>query len=67
MLKIVTLFLIGMAVLAMLGKMHWIIGNRLGRRNRDNDPLPRPKTCPECGRMNLRGGKCRVCREDDNG
>lgn len=66
MLKIVTFFLIGMAVLAMLGKLHWLGGTRIGR-NKDNRPLPRPRTCPECGRMNLRGGKCRVCREGDNG
>ncbi|GAB5447772.1 hypothetical protein [Gymnodinialimonas sp.] len=65
MLKIVSLFLIGMAVLAMFGKLHWIGVKRLGR-NRDKGSLPRPRTCPDCGRMNLRGGKCRVCREGGN-
>ncbi|WP_235602151.1 hypothetical protein [Gymnodinialimonas phycosphaerae] len=64
MLKIVTLFLIGMAVLAMFGKLHWL-GGRIGR-NRQNGALPKPRTCPDCGRMNLRGGKCRVCREGGN-
>lgn len=66
MLKIVSLFLIVMAVLAMVGKLHWLTGGKIGR-NKQNGPLPKPRTCPECGRMNLRGGKCRVCREGDNG
>lgn len=65
MLKIVSLFLIGMAVLAMFGKLHWVLGKRLGGKS-GRGPLPKPKTCPECGRMNLRGGKCRVCREGEN-
>ncbi len=62
MLKIVTFFLIGIAVLAMLGKMHWLGAGRL-RRNKRNGALPKPRTCPTCGRMNLRGGDCRICRE----
>lgn len=65
MLKIVTFFLIGMAVLAMIGKLHWLGGNRLGR-NKKNGALPKPRTCPTCGRMNLRGGKCRSCRGPSN-
>lgn len=66
MLKIVTLFLIGMAVLAMFGKLHWLGGGRIGR-NGKGGALPKPRTCPDCGRMNLRGGQCRACREGPNG
>ena len=66
MVKVVSLFLIGMVVLAMFGRLrlpkNWKIG-----RNRDNTPLPKPNTCPQCGRMNLRGGPCRACREGGNG
>ncbi|MEM7721044.1 MAG: hypothetical protein AAF376_01605 [Pseudomonadota bacterium] len=57
MLKIVSLFLIFIAVLAMFGKLRWI------GISRDKLPkgLPKPKLCPECGRYNLRGGPCRQC------
>jgi hypothetical protein len=65
MLKIVTLFLIGIAVLAMFGKLHWLGRNRIGRNSRPG-ALPKPRTCPECGRMNLRGGPCRACRKGDD-
>lgn len=61
--KVVTFFLIGMAVLALFGRLRWPGSNRVGRNSRPG-ALPKPRTCPECGRMNLRGGKCRVCRED---
>ena len=66
MIKVATLFLIGMVILAMFGKLRWPGGaRRVGRDKRG--ALPKPKTCPNCGRMNLRGGPCRACREDDNG
>ncbi|WP_255599123.1 hypothetical protein [Hasllibacter sp. MH4015] len=66
MLKIVTLFLIFMAVLAMFGKLRWLGLGKIGR-NKDKSPLPKPRTCPTCGRMNLRGGECRICRGGPNG
>jgi hypothetical protein len=59
MLKVVTLFLVFMAVLAMLGRLR-IPG--LGKRSDRTGGLPRPRLCPECGRYNLRGGPCRHCR-----
>lgn len=66
MLKIVSLFLIGMVVLAMFGRLRWPGGaKKIGREMRG--ALPKPKTCPKCGRMNLRGGPCRACREDEDG
>ena len=67
MLKVVSLFLIGMVVLAMFGRLRWPGGAKGIGRNKPG-ALPRPSTCPSCGRMNLRGGKCRACRdEDENG
>jgi len=54
--KIATFFLIGMAVLAMFGRLRWPGGAR--RRN-----LPKPSTCARCGRVNLTGGSCRHCNE----
>lgn len=62
MLKIVTLFLVFIAVLAMFGRLHWL---RIGKRKGDRDAsLPKPRLCPECGRYNLRGGACTKCRND---
>ena len=59
MVKIVTLFLVFIAVLAMIGKLGWLgIGSA---RSRGKD-LPKPKLCPDCGRYNLRGGPCRHCK-----
>ena len=60
MLKIVTLFLIFMAVLAMFGRLR-LPG--LGKRGGGKGSLPKPKLCPDCGRYNLRGGACRHCRD----
>ena len=57
MLKIVSLFLIFIAVLAMFGKLRWL---GLGS-SKQSKGLPRPKLCPDCGRYNLRGGPCRHC------
>lgn len=59
MLKVVTLFLIFMAVLAMFGRLRLpgIGGKRRGKE------LPKPRLCPDCGRYNLRGGPCRHCRD----
>jgi len=57
MLKVVSLFLIFMVVLAIFGRLRWprIGGGRAGG-------LPKPRLCPDCGRYNLRGGPCRQCR-----
>ena len=45
--KIVTLFLIVIAVLAMFGKMHWLGGKRLSSVK-----------CPHCGRYRIGKGPC---------
>jgi len=59
--KIVTFFLIGMAVLAMFGRLRWPGGaRRLGER-RKRGSLPKPRTCPKCGRINVTGGRCPTC------
>ncbi len=60
MLKIVSLFLIFMAVLAMFGRLKW---PRIGGRGGRPGGLPRPRLCPECGRYNLGGGPCRQCQD----
>jgi len=54
--KIATFFLIGMAVLAMFGRLRW----PGGARRRD---LPKPSTCATCGRVNVTGGPCRHCNK----
>ena len=57
MIKVVTFFLIGMAILAALGRLRL---PKISRKDRSGD-LPKPRLCPECGRYNLRGGTCRDC------
>nr|WP_038650852.1 hypothetical protein [Roseibacterium elongatum] len=59
MVKIVTLFLIFMAVLAMFGRLRLpgLPGLKRGKG------LPKPRVCPDCGRYNLRGGDCPHCKE----
>lgn len=54
--KIVTLFLVFMAVLAMFGKFR-LPGTKRGQG------LPRPRLCKSCGRYALRGGPCPHCSE----
>jgi hypothetical protein len=54
--KIVTLFLVFMAVLAMFGRL------RLPGMKRGQD-LPKPRRCKSCGRFVLRGGRCGDCDE----
>ena len=58
MLKIITLFLVFMAVLAMFGRLRWPGKGGKGR----GGGLPKPRLCPDCGRYNLRGGHCSKCR-----
>jgi len=59
MLKIVSLFLVFMAVLAMFGRLRFP-GRGRGRDGMGN--LPRPRVCGACGRYSLRGGPCRHCK-----
>ena len=50
--KIVTLFLLVIAVLAMFGKMHWLGGKRLAAAK-----------CPSCGRYRIGRSEC-PCRKN---
>ena len=60
--KIATFFLVGMAVLAMFGRLRWPGGaGRVARRKQGS--LPKPRTCPTCGQINVTGGTCRNCNE----
>lgn len=52
--KIMSLFLVGMAVLAMFGKLRLPGGKTLS--------LNRPKKCPKCGRHIIGKGPC-PCRK----
>lgn len=57
--KIVTFFLIGMAVLALFGRLRWpgAMG-RIGKR-RDANALPKkPGKCPSCGAFRIGTGPC---------
>lgn len=51
--KIVTLFLVFMGVLAMFGKLHWLGGKRLSSAK-----------CPTCGRYRIGRGPCSCGRKD---
>ncbi|WP_212524981.1 hypothetical protein [Actibacterium sp. MT2.3-13A] len=53
--KIITLFLVGMGVLAMFGKLRLPGGRRLS--------LNRPAKCPRCGRYQLGKGPCPCGKE----
>ncbi len=52
--KIITLFLVGMAVLAMFGRLR--IGG-FGRKRPDNLP-PKPVKCRDCGAYVIGKGPC---------
>ncbi|ARE40255.1 hypothetical protein RGUI_2114 [Rhodovulum sp. P5] len=52
--KIVSLFLIGMAVLAMFGKLR--LPGPVGRRIAFRRAIP--AKCPHCGRHRIGGGPC---------
>jgi len=53
--KIVSLFLIGMLALAMFGRLRLPGGDRTGR-------LAKPRKCPDCGRYRIGKGPC-PCRK----
>lgn len=59
MVKVVTLFLIFMMVLAMFGKLRLPWSGKGG----NGTALPRPRRCGDCGRYNVTGGPCRHCRD----
>ncbi|WP_093361895.1 hypothetical protein [Tropicimonas isoalkanivorans] len=60
--KVVTFFLIGIAVLAMFGRLRWPGGARkIGK----SDPRPRkPRTCKACGSYIIGDGPC-PCQKGD--
>jgi hypothetical protein len=61
-LKIVTLFLIGIAVLAVFGRLRFpSLPRRRDRANR----LNRPRTCPKCGSFIVGSGGC-ACEDPGN-
>jgi hypothetical protein len=51
--KIITFFLIFMAVLALFGRL------RLPRPRRKDDLPPKPRKCPDCGAYLIGKGPCR--------
>lgn len=59
MLKIVTLFLVFMAVLAMFGRLRLPKLPKLRRTD-----LPKPRLCKSCGQYVLKGGSCPNCDEE---
>ncbi|RMD49567.1 MAG: hypothetical protein D6832_01510, partial [Alphaproteobacteria bacterium] len=57
--KIVTLFLIAMAVLAMFGRLRFGGGRRSARRR---PPVIESRKCPDCGAYVIGDGPC-ACKE----
>ena len=57
MVKVVTLFLIGILVLAMFGRL------RLPGRGGGPAALGRPRRCPDCGRPRIGRGPC-PCKDE---
>lgn len=58
MIKIVTLFLIFIAVLAMFGRL------RIPKISLKRDKaLPKPRQCKTCGRMDVTGKGCETCND----
>lgn len=55
--KIITLFLVGMAVLAMFGKLRFP-GSLTRRLPGRGNGLPKPATCIRCGRFIIGKGGC---------
>ena len=57
--KIVTLFLVFMAVLAMFGRLRLPKLPKINTRQ----GLPKPRRCSKCGHYNVKGGPCPHCDE----
>jgi hypothetical protein len=58
--KIVSLFLIGIGVLAMMGRLRLPRGTpRIGKAEKP----PKPRKCPRCGAYRIGSGPCR-CGKD---
>ena len=55
-LKIVRLFLVFMAVLAMFGRLR--VPPSLKNRFKRGQDLPKPRLCNSCGRYVVSGGQC---------
>ncbi len=53
-LKIITFFLLFMAILGIVGKWR----NKLLGRPQDSNQLPRPQRCKACGRFRIGRGPC---------
>ncbi|MEO0938967.1 MAG: hypothetical protein AAFY38_12510 [Pseudomonadota bacterium] len=53
MFKIVTLFLVFIAVIAMFGKLHWLGVKKI------------PGKCAKCGRYKIGRGGCDLCGKDN--
>lgn len=63
--KIATFFLIGMAVLAMFGRLRF---PGMGKgRGESSSGLPKPRRCKQCGRINVTGGACEACEDGTDG
>jgi hypothetical protein len=61
--KIVTFFLIGMAVLALFGRLRWPGAMRRVGKRRDADALPgKPRKC-SCGAYRIGSGPCPCGRD----
>lgn len=52
--KIITVFLVVMAVLAMFGRLRL----RLPRPRKRDDLPPKPRKCPDCGAYMIGTGRC---------
>lgn len=57
--KIVTLFLVGMVIVALIGRLRWPRGGRgAARRGADSGRVAPPTICGHCGRFIVGKGDC---------
>nr|WP_116132499.1 hypothetical protein [Tropicimonas sp. IMCC34043] len=64
--KIVTLFLVGMALMAFAGRLRWPGGAGTGRKDKGKakgHALPKPRKCPACGAWRVGPGRCACGKE----